>query len=106
MRFCDECGSYLRETAEGLWCPKCKRLIFSRPRVEAKKVEKKSPAIYVVDKSKEHYAKVSRTCPKCGNGEAFRWFSSISGEHAGIRRERTLEHFKCTKCSHSWSKSS
>ena len=25
MRFCDNCGTYLRTTPEGLWCPKCKK---------------------------------------------------------------------------------
>jgi len=107
MQFCDDCGSYIRKTKEGLWCPKCKRLIQSKPRVEAGSVKKTdSDVIYVIDKSQSNYAKISQTCPKCGNQEAFHWFSSISGEHAGIRRERTVEHFKCTRCSHSWSTSS
>ena len=107
LEFCDNCDTRLRETKEGLLCPKCKTLIRLKLKVEAKSVKKSdSGAIYVVDKSNKDYAKVSRTCPKCGNKEAFRWLSSISGEHAGIRRERTVEHFKCTKCSHSWTESS
>jgi DNA-directed RNA polymerase subunit M/transcription elongation factor TFIIS len=107
MKFCDNCGSFLRETREGLWCPKCKKFIRSKPKVRIESVEKKgSAAIFVVDKSTEDYAKVSHTCPKCRNRKAFHWFSRISGEHAGIRRERTVEHFKCTKCSHSWTESS
>jgi DNA-directed RNA polymerase subunit M/transcription elongation factor TFIIS len=63
-------------------------------------------AVYVVDESKEHYAKVTRPCPNCESDEAFHWFSRVSGEHAGIRRERTVEHFKCAKCSHTWTESS
>ena len=107
MRFCENCGTYLRETKEGLWCPKCKKLIRSKPRAEVRSVKKKdSGTIYVVAKSEESYAKVSRTCPKCGNQEAFHWLSTISGEHAGIGRERTVEHFKCAKCAYSWSTSS
>jgi len=107
MRFCDNCGSFLRETKEGLLCPKCKKVITAKPRVETRTVEKRnSAAIFVADKFKESHAEVSRTCPKCGNTKAYHWFSRISGEHAGIRRERTVEHFKCTKCSHSWTESS
>ena len=107
MRFCKDCGSYLRETPEGLWCPKCKRHLPSKPAVRTRSVKKtSSPAIYVVDKLKDNYVKISQSCPKCGNEEAFHWYSTISGEHAGVRRERTIEHFKCTRCSHSWSKSS
>lgn len=69
-------------------------------------IEKDSSAVFVVDKSDVDYAKVSRECPECGNDEAFHWVSTLSGEHAGIRRERTIEHFRCTRCSHSWSTSS
>jgi len=106
MRFCDDCGSYLRETEEGLWCSKCKRIIRSKPRAEVRGVKKTDyGAIYVIDKAQSNYAKVSQACPKCGNEEAFHWFSSISGEHAGIRRERTVEHFKCISCSYTWSRS-
>ncbi len=66
----------------------------------------KPVGIYIVDESKEDHSMVTRTCSECGNDKAFHWFSRISGEHAGIRRERTVEHFKCTKCSHSWAESS
>jgi len=107
LRFCDNCGTYLRETDEGLWCPKCKKMIQADQRIETRKAKKKNAAaIYVVDKSKEAHSKVARRCPKCGNAEAFHWFSTVSGEHAGIRRERTVEHFKCVRCSHSWTESS
>ena len=72
---------------------------------DMKKIERSS-SIYIVNRSEDEYVKVSQVCPKCGNEEAFRWFSGVSGEHAGVRRERTIEHFKCAKCSHSWSKTS
>lgn len=107
MGVCENCGSYIRETEEGLWCPKCKKVTTTKPRVETRTVEKRdSAAIFVADRSEDSRAKVSQTCPKCGNTKAHHWFSRISGEHAGIRRERTVEHFNCTKCSYSWSKSS
>ena len=108
MKFCDKCGSYMRKTKDGFVCRKCGNVIHASTEVQTenmKKIERSSP-IYVVDSSEDEYAKVSQVCPKCGNEEAFRWFSQVSGEHAGVRRERTVEHFKCTKCSHSWSKAS
>ncbi len=107
MKFCDDCGSFLRKTREGLWCPKCKKSTGSEAKVRIASDKKRdSNAIYVVDKSTEDYVKISRSCPECGNQEVFRWFSRISGEHAGIGRERTVEHFRCTNCSHQWAESS
>jgi len=105
MRFCDDCGTYLRETKDGLWCPKCKKMISSKRVAAPRSVKtRESTAIHVIDKSPAEYVKVSQACPKCGNAEAYRWFSQVSGEHAGIRRERTVEHFRCANCSHSWTK--
>ncbi len=65
-----------------------------------------SEVVYVVERSKDQGSKVSWKCPTCGNEEADHWFSTVSGEHAGIRRERTIEHFRCTRCSYTTSKSS
>ena len=107
MRFCNGCGTYLRETKGGLWCPKCKKVFPSSQVALPRGVEKRdSTAIHVIDKPQVDHMKVSQACPECGNEEAYRWFSRISGEHAGVRRERTVEHFTCTKCSHSWAKTS
>ena len=107
MEFCDKCGSYMKRTKDGLTCPRCGNVV--RPSAGTESVQKvktnKTSSIYVVSSTAENREKVSQTCPKCGAKDAFHWFSSISGEHAGVRRERTVEHFKCTKCSHSWTKS-
>lgn len=62
--------------------------------------------IFVYAKQEETYIRMRRECPECGNKEAMHWFSGISGEHAGIMRERTVEHLKCTKCSHTWTENS
>jgi len=108
MKFCDKCGSYMKVTKNGFSCRKCGNVIPADPGIHAKTIKRKerSTPIHVVASSEDEYLKVSQVCPKCGNEEAFRWFSGVSGEHAGIGRERTVEHFKCTKCSHSWSKTS
>ncbi|MCW4053232.1 MAG: hypothetical protein NWE78_08520 [Candidatus Bathyarchaeota archaeon] len=61
-----------------------------------------SDAIHVIDRSREGRRRISRVCPKCGNNKAYHWVSRVSGEHAGIHTERTIEHFRCTRCSHTW----
>jgi len=106
MKFCDKCGSYMKKTKNGFHCRKCGNLVHAKIQAKDMKTMDSSSSIHIVDRSENEYVKVSQICPKCGNNEAFRWFSGVSGEHAGIRRERTVEHFKCTKCSHSWSKTS
>lgn len=106
MKFCDKCGSYMKETKNGFVCRKCGNLVHVTGQLKIIKRAKQSNSIYVADHSEDEHVKVSQVCPRCGNEEAFRWFSRVSGEHAGIRRERTIEHFKCTKCSHLWTKTS
>ena len=93
---------------DGFECRKCGNVVHASTGIQTENMKKieRSSLIYVVDSSEDEYVKVSQVCPKCGNAEAFRWFSGVSGEHAGIRRERTVEHFRCTRCSHSWSKTS
>jgi DNA-directed RNA polymerase subunit M/transcription elongation factor TFIIS len=101
----------MKKTKEGFLCPKCGDVIHTNFGIQSENVRKIDRTctidlVSVVDDSQDNYVKISQLCPKCGNKEAFHWFSEISGEHAGVRRERTIEHFKCTKCAHSWSKSS
>jgi len=108
MEFCSKCGSYLKKTENGFLCPRCGNKIRSHvrtPPVQAAETSHPSP-IYVVDSSRVDFEKVSQTCQQCGNTDAFRWLAGVSGEHAGVRSERTIEHFRCTKCGHSWAKSS
>lgn len=98
----------MKRTKDGFVCPRCGTVVRSSVRIESLQKAKAnaSSSIYVVSDVSENRENVSQTCPKCRNEEAFHWVSTISGEHAGVRRERTVEHFKCTKCSHSWTKSS
>jgi len=107
MEFCGKCGSYLKKVEDGFLCPRCGNKIRSDAGTlpaQAAKTNHPSP-IYVVDSSREDYEKVSQTCPKCGNSEAFRWLAGVLGEHAGVRSERTIEHFRCAKCGHGWARS-
>jgi DNA-directed RNA polymerase subunit M/transcription elongation factor TFIIS len=93
-------------TRDGFLCCKCWNAAHAKPAVQLKNARrtKMCDYVYVFD-DQEVYPKIKRECPKCGNKEALHWFSGISGEHAGVARERTVEHFKCTGCSYSWTES-
>jgi DNA-directed RNA polymerase subunit M/transcription elongation factor TFIIS len=62
MTFCDKCGSYMKETAKGLLCPRCGRLLPSKtetkPTPELAE-NKRNSSIYVVEEDKEKLAKVA-----------------------------------------------
>ena len=96
----------MTETSKGFSCTKCGKLIPTNI-VEVQQIKKpeESP-VDVVDDSKKQkeYARVTETCPECRNPEAFHSLGLISGEHAGVRQERSMERFTCTKCGHSWTK--
>jgi len=97
----------MKRTPEGLQCPKCGRLVQLNPAIKEKNAKKQSQgAIYIIDEPEDNYVKVIRLCPSCRNEEAFHWSTTAIGEHAGVRQERTIEHFKCTKCTHTWVESS
>jgi DNA-directed RNA polymerase subunit M/transcription elongation factor TFIIS len=103
MKFCEKCGGYMRGTPRGFSCTRCGNTIDAEI-VEIKRIEREDLApVDVVDESKHDRAKVNETCPQCGNPEAFRSLSFVSGEHAGVRQERSMERFTCTKCGYSWS---
>ncbi len=96
----------MKETSKGLLCPKCGSIVSSKLEAKAKEIrERNFDAVYVVSNANNNYAAISKVCPKCGNNKVVHWYSNVSGEHAGVRRERIVEHFRCTKCSHSWRKS-
>jgi DNA-directed RNA polymerase subunit M/transcription elongation factor TFIIS len=103
MKFCDKCGSYMTKSKEGYVCSKCGNQTKTEI-VEVIKIRATDKPTVILDPSKLEYMKVAETCPRCGNNEAFHSLGFISGEHAGVRQERAMERFVCTKCGHSWSK--
>lgn len=104
MEFCEKCGTRMTTTKEGFVCPKCGNIKSVKPRAQIMKEKARDDygSIYVSGESTTSHSKVTRQCSKCGNKEAFHWFSGVAGEHAGIRQERTIEHFRCTRCAYSW----
>jgi hypothetical protein len=61
--------------------------------------------IDVVEQTSSRTEKVSQRCPQCTNNQAFRWYSYSSGEHAGVKQDRIVEHFQCTQCRYLWGES-
>ena len=104
MKFCEKCGSYMKGTPDGFVCSKCGYRIKTEI-VDVVKIEsnQSSAVVDVLDPSKFEYRKVAEICPRCGNKEAFHSFGLVSGEHAGVRQERSMQRFTCTKCGYSWS---
>jgi len=104
VRFCERCGSRMKRVKKGIICLKCDNIVHAEIGfTEVTNITLAEPnPIYVVEDLREQAPRVSRMCPRCGYDQAFHWFSSVSGEHAGVKQERTLEHLRCTRCQHSW----
>jgi DNA-directed RNA polymerase subunit M/transcription elongation factor TFIIS len=105
MKFCEKCGGYMKSTKDGYVCSKCGNRTEAQIVDVIKMTPPDNPTVVLdTDASKVEYAKVAETCPRCGNGEAYHSLGLVSGEHAGVRQERTMERFVCTKCGHTWSR--
>jgi DNA-directed RNA polymerase subunit M/transcription elongation factor TFIIS len=92
----------MRAVKGGFQCTKC-GFTTSTEALEVKTLEQaEAPPIEIVTSTDAEQAKVKETCPSCGNPEAIRSVSFVSGEHAGVRQERSMERFICTKCGHAW----
>jgi DNA-directed RNA polymerase subunit M/transcription elongation factor TFIIS len=92
----------MTKTRDGYICSKCG----NKTQAEIVEVTQMGPPdkpTDILDASKLEYKRVSETCPKCGNAEAYHSLGFVSGEHAGVRQERAMERFTCTKCGYSWS---
>lgn len=92
----------MRTTKEGYACSKCGYQLITEV-VDIVKMTPTEKPTDIVDAPSAEYMKVAATCPRCGHNEAYRSLGFMSGEHAGVRQERAMERFVCTKCSHSWS---
>ncbi len=104
MKFCDICNSRMKLSKKGYVCSKCGNIIQATAgliEVEKFKIPESEP-ISIVDDSRKNFPKIDRICPNCRNPKAFHWFSTVNGEHAGVKQERTVEHFICTECQHTW----
>jgi len=95
----------MKGTKDGYVCSKCGNRT-EAPIVDVIKIKPPdSPAVVLdMEPEKQEYAKVTETCPRCGNAEAYHSLGLVSGEHAGVRQERTMERFVCTKCGHTWTR--
>ncbi len=87
-------------------CLKCGN---NAPIIELKVLQKDIQPVLnhvdVVEQSLVTPQKVSQLCPRCSHNQAFQWHSYSSGEHAGVKQDRIVEHFQCTQCRYIWGES-
>ena len=93
----------MKNAKDGLKCRRCGYTVQSVSYLKKFKVDPAS-SVFVINSSDQRSVTVSYSCPKCAHHEVFRWISEVSGEHAGVNTERVVEHFKCSRCSFTWSK--
>jgi DNA-directed RNA polymerase subunit M/transcription elongation factor TFIIS len=104
MKFCNICASRMKLSKQEYVCFKCGNVIRATNEfieVEKIKISELEP-ISTIDDSRKYFPKIERICPNCRHSKAFYWFSTVNGEHAGVKQERTIEHFMCTECQHTW----
>ena len=102
MRFCTDCGSFMVNERDALVCPRCGKRLNPSEVLGRKKKEDTSKIVSLIVK-KVDGLKVNHPCPKCGCNEAYRMVSVTSGEHAGVKQDRSIERYRCSKCDHTWS---
>jgi len=102
MKFCDKCGTFMKLNNSGYSCLKC-GIIEQIDQIEIRREGKKEPEmVYVVNARKTDSFKINRKCPRCSNSEAYKVVLSTQGEHAGVKQDRTLIKYTCTKCGRTW----
>jgi DNA-directed RNA polymerase subunit M/transcription elongation factor TFIIS len=101
VEFCDRCDSFMQATTGGFECPRCGW----KKRADIIKVktgpENEPEPVYVMSGTGDAI-KVQRTCPRCGNSEAYRTITVAIGEHAGVNTDRSVRKFRCTECGNTW----
>jgi len=105
LKFCHGCGTRMVIRNQRYECPKCGN---STPIVLNQIKREIRPTLNhvdVIEQSSSRTKKVSQHCPQCPNNQAFRWYSYSSGEHAGVKQDRIVEHFQCTQCRYIWGES-
>ncbi|MGB9622548.1 MAG: hypothetical protein ACPL07_01765 [Candidatus Bathyarchaeia archaeon] len=101
MKFCTDCGSIMINEREGLVCPRCGKRLSTPKMLEKKKNDENDKIVSLIVETAEGL-EVNRLCPNCGHNEAYRMLSASSGEHAGVKQERSIEIYRCSKCAHVW----
>ena len=102
MKFCDDCGTVLVISADGLACPKCGKR-YPADEVEIVRNERPTPeAVIFMESAGMDGQRVSQTCPECGFSEAYRTVLTTQGEHAGVKQDRSVERYRCVDCGHTW----
>lgn len=101
IEFCDRCGSFMQQAKGGYECPRCGWTKLAGL-IEVKTGPESEPEPVYVMSGTEGAIVVDRTCPRCGNREAYHTITVALGEHAGVNTDRSVERFRCTECGHIW----
>ncbi|MBI2629509.1 transcription factor S [Candidatus Pacearchaeota archaeon] len=99
MEFCPKCGAVLVEKSKNYGCPRCSYSAKGKVKIESnEQVKSKKEEINILkEKETDVMPKITATCPKCKNGEAYFWSSQTRAAD-----EAETRFFKCTKCKHTW----
>ena len=88
-------------SADGYVCLRCgNRLMIDVIEYRITRESRAEP-VYTV-KVDSDAVRVNQTCPRCGHHEAYRRVSTSTGEHAGVKVDRSVEHYRCVKCGNTW----
>lgn len=103
LEFCERCKSLMNITPDGYVCPKCGyKVEFNLNIINIHRSKEKEPDPVYSAEGKEDSLIVLRSCPVCGNPEAYQTITTTIGEHSGVSSDRSILRYKCTKCFHVW----
>ena len=89
IKFCPHCGTFMKQTSRGYECPNCGH-VDAVELIEVKIPERdQADPVYVIDGTVDS-PRVQRSCPECGQNEAYRAVRTSQGEHAGVCQGRRI----------------
>ena len=98
MKFCEKCGTFMKLNSVGYVCSKC-GIVEHIDQIKVKREEKKNlETVFIIDEKEKNNFKVNYLCPHCGYKEAYKVVLTTQGEHAGVKQDRYLVKYTCTKC--------
>jgi DNA-directed RNA polymerase subunit M/transcription elongation factor TFIIS len=90
-------------TLDGYVCPKCGyKIQYNLDVIKIRRPEEEIPEPIYIGGGKEDSLIVQRSCPECSNPEAYQSITVTIGEHSGVKTDRSIIRYKCTKCFHVW----
>ena len=101
MKFCENCGSFMKTNSQGYICPRCGNEMEADFIEVSRQNRARAEPVYDMSDSKTTGPVVSRACSQCDSKEAYRTVRETQGEHAGVKQDRSVERYTCVECGHS-----